>query len=509
MTNKIFNKFKIENLLCFFIIICPILDVASFIFRNYFNTSLSISTILRPLIPIVAITYLFFKDKIKLPLIIGGVTYTLYGIIHLYIFTFLQTESSYGSLLREFQYIVNYTFMIMNLFIYLYVFAFKNECKEEKIKKLKLSILISFTLYIALMYIAILVGKSSYTYTEDKMGLKGWFESGNSVGAILLIMLFVILPMITKNNKFRLWVTIDIILAIIYLTILLGTRVGLFGSILVIGIFFIIKAINSLKNKNKINKKVVGTSMGLFFIIAILIISFGSNTISRRKLLLERENDIYDTSIAESSHVTGDILNLVQKIKNNEIEESYMSKPVQAAILNLYEFNNMHKVPYTNMRLTQLVYNISLIKEQKNILLILFGNGYMTHYYELIFEMEVPAFLFNFGIYGFILFFIPFLLIAGYGFISILRYIKTIKVEQIMPILALCFGITLSFLAGYTFFNQSAATIIIVMCVFTIYEIINMKGEKIEENNIWDNKSNTWRGRESVSRHSKQTSGKV
>ena len=30
--NKIFT---IENLLCFFIVICPILDVASFIFRNY------------------------------------------------------------------------------------------------------------------------------------------------------------------------------------------------------------------------------------------------------------------------------------------------------------------------------------------------------------------------------------------------------------------------------------------------------------------------------------------
>ena len=55
--NKKHGKtFTMENILCFFIIVCPILDVASFLFRNYFNTFFSISTILRPIIPIIAIT---------------------------------------------------------------------------------------------------------------------------------------------------------------------------------------------------------------------------------------------------------------------------------------------------------------------------------------------------------------------------------------------------------------------------------------------------------------------
>ena len=43
--------FTMENLLCFFIIICPILDVSSFVFRNIFNTNISISTFVRPIIP--------------------------------------------------------------------------------------------------------------------------------------------------------------------------------------------------------------------------------------------------------------------------------------------------------------------------------------------------------------------------------------------------------------------------------------------------------------------------
>ena len=89
--NKIENKnhcriFTMENLLCLLIIICPILDVSSFIFRNFFNTNFSISTFVRPIIPIIAITYIFFKDKIKPQIIIAGIAYLGYAICHVYIF---------------------------------------------------------------------------------------------------------------------------------------------------------------------------------------------------------------------------------------------------------------------------------------------------------------------------------------------------------------------------------------------------------------------------------------
>ena len=160
------------------------------------------------------------------------------------------------------------------------------------------------------------------------------------------------------------------------------------------------------------------------------------------------------------------------------MSEEYMSKDVQAALIDLYNFNNNHKIPYTNMRMIQMVYHCSLVKEQSSLALILFGNGYMTHYYEMIFEMEVPAFLFNFGVYGFILYFMPFFIIAIVGIFYLIKNIKKISVEAIMSILGVSFAIATSLFSGYTFFNQSAATIITVMCVITINEIIKLKGEK-------------------------------
>lgn len=511
MMNKILKKITLENLLCLFIIICPILDSASFLFRNYFNTRLSISTIIRPIIPIIVITYIFIKDRIKTPLIFAGITYILYGIIHIYIFKYLQTESAYGNILRELQYIINYTFMIMNLFTYLYVFMFRKKCEENNINKLKKAMLVSFTIYVTLMFVAIISGTSSHTYVEDKMGYKGWFESGNTIGAIMIITLFILLPMVKKENnvKTNLWLGIVILFSIIYMTILLGTRIGLFGTIIVFVVYIICKIVYELLHNKKISKIALGIVVSTFSLIVILIVFLGSTTLSRRKLLKDREDDIYDNMQQEVSHVTGDILNLVNKIRNNEVSESYMKKDVQQAIIDLYNFNTEHKVPYTNMRLTQLIYHMSLIKEQKSILLILFGNGYMNHYYELIFEMEVPAFLFNFGIYGFTIFFIPFLVIAVYGGIFAIKNMKKINIECVMSILSLWFSIIISFLSGYTFFNQSAATLIIAVCVIVIYEIKKAKGENFEKDNIRNNELNAWRSREGISRYSKQISGKI
>lgn len=92
--NEKIRRISLENILCFFIIICPILDMVSFLFRNIFNTTMSPSTILRPIIPIIVIIYLFFKEnrKFKLYTFLIGIIYLIYAILHLYIFKTLQTR---------------------------------------------------------------------------------------------------------------------------------------------------------------------------------------------------------------------------------------------------------------------------------------------------------------------------------------------------------------------------------------------------------------------------------
>ena len=106
-----------EKILCLLIIICPILDMTSFIFRNVFHTNFSPSTFLRPIIPTIVIFYLFFKKdkKFKIITISMGVIYTIYAILHLYVYQNIITGSSYAGVTHEAQYLINYTYMIIKL----------------------------------------------------------------------------------------------------------------------------------------------------------------------------------------------------------------------------------------------------------------------------------------------------------------------------------------------------------------------------------------------------------
>ena len=151
----------LENLLCLYIIICPILDIASFLFRNYFNTYFSPSTIIRPLIPIICFTILFFKENNKINFVfilnlLKKQKSGLYSLIHLYFFQKLHNGSSYGSIKNELQYIINYSLLIVNLYLFYAIIKDKS--------RLKKAVYISLIIYVISIYFSILTNTSSHTY---------------------------------------------------------------------------------------------------------------------------------------------------------------------------------------------------------------------------------------------------------------------------------------------------------------------------------------------------------
>ena len=465
--NKI-KKISVENILEIFIIICPILDSLSFIFRNMLNVNFSPATIIRAVVPVILLIYLFFKNdkKFKKDMIIIGITYLIYGIIHLYLFQTTITKSSYSNIIHEAQYIVNYTFLIINLINFLYIFSKDKKCFE----KLSKSILISNMIYIGLIYLSIFTKTSSNTYIEEKIGYKGWFESGNSLGTILILSLFIIILNI-KNKKYRKIVIPFLILDGIFLTILLGTRTGLVGFILVLMIYFIVDLIYGIfKNKEKIKKKIV-IGIATISIIVLGVMAVGSATIQRRKHLHDIEKNIFDETKKQEAHITGDLMDIRDKIVNKNLEEGYMNEPQKKSILELYDIANKLEIKNNDQRSQQLIYNYLLAKNQKDFRYILFGNGYMANFRELILEMEIPAFLFNFGIYGFILYFVPFLLIFIVGLIEGIKNIKKIDKEYIILEIACGFTFLLSFFAGYTFFNSSSMIIIVTINTMLVNKI--------------------------------------
>lgn len=467
------KKIRLEHILCFYIILCPVLDIASFLFRNYFDINISISTFLRPIIPIILAIYIFIKANKKHKFILLGITlvYITYGIIHLIVMKNFITGCSYGGVIQELQYVINYSFLIVNLIVFFYTFTnIKWRTKEieegkNKSEKIRMSMLIMSAIYMITIYIAILTGTSSYTYKEEQIGYKGWIESGNSLGAILCISLFIILPLI-KNKKYRIPTIVLIILIGIYLVTLIGTRTGLIGFFIAVAVFITIEVLFS---KNKI--AIIG-----FVILAIAVITVGlvgSNTLKRRNQMNESQYTIIDESTGEVGHMTGDMLKIKNKILAGTLEEGYMSEAQKEAVLDLNEYTTKHKIAGNDTRLQQLMYNIYLVKEQKSVVGIFFGNGFETNFREMIMENELASLLLNFGIIGFLIYVGPFIEILIYSLIKAIKKIKNkekIKTEYLMSICALILIFGLSYLSGYIFFNSSIMIIISAVCASLNFE---------------------------------------
>ena len=464
---KINTKNLMENLLVIFLILCPIFDILSFIFRNIFNTSISPSTILRPIIPLIVFIDIFIKSKHKLKIFIITAIYGIYAILHLLLFNTANTGFSYSNVVHEMQYVMNYTFTIIILFIYICTFKDKDKGKLQK------GVISAVSIYIASILLSLITNTSSSTYIEEGTGIKGWFESGNSISAVLVLSLFVLLS--NGNKNYKKIIIGEIIILGIFLCLLIGTRVGLLGFIIALVSFIFAEIVEKLIKNTKINKKIVVGGIFAIIVVLIIVTVIGSNTIERRKHLKEIESNIVDGSTNQEAHITGDLMEIKEKIDNNQIENTYMNEAQKKSILELYDIANKLEISNNDQRMQQLIYNALLVKNQANPLLIIFGNGYMNQYRELVLEMDIPAFLFNFGVLGFLLYLGPFLAIFAYGVYFGIRKIKKIDAEYIMYTLGLGLAFAISVFSGYVFFNMSTVTFIAVICALLINKICTIK----------------------------------
>ena len=471
------KKITMESFLYLYIILCPILDCLSFIFRNLYKTSISPSTIIRPVCVLLVSLYVFIKDKKQRKIFIfAGLAYGIYAIIHLYIFTTIQNRSSYGGIIHELQYLVNYTFMILNLYMYLYILV-----KNKNTHKLYKCILISISIYIISIYLAIITGTSSYTYSLEEIGYKGWFESGNSLSAIFTLSLFILLNIFKKNklsNKIKKVTFVIILLIGIFLISLIGTRVGLLGFILAIGMFGIAHIIYNIINKIAIRKILIisGIVTAVTMIVfTIVFTTYGSKTIDRRKKVEEMASKLVDETTNEKIHITGDMYKIKKQIEVGNIEQDYMSKEEQQAVLSLNEIAKKYNLSTEDMRTLQLIYNIELANNQSNLIYRLFGNGYVCQYREMILEMEPLAIILNFGILGFVLYLIPFISVYGYSVYKGIICFRKIDTEYIMLVFGGGLAFVLSVLSGYIFFNASTTMIIILINVLLVNKTKEMK----------------------------------
>lgn len=452
------KTFKIESLFYLFLIISPFFDAASFLLHTYVpDLKISLTAILRPIIPMILLLSIFITEKKeKKKIILGGLVYCLYAIGHLYFYQRNLTGSAYGGVFSEAQYVFNYTYMIA-LFYLTYYFL-----KKDKLPQLSKYTFYFLLGYVFLLYLALLTGTSSHTYIDGN-GYKGWNASGNSVCSILLLTSCLVLPEIKKEKKWYLFVMM--ILIGIYLMFLLGTRTALVGFPFILIVYGICLLLFR-KGKVRTFLRKYSWKLAVLFLILVgggIFLLSKSETFSRQKDLSDQGSVVVDAVTGKSAHITGDATKYVKQIQDGEMAEEFMDKAQQKALLALYQKGNEWNLQVKERRVQQLIYHTYLVKEQHDPFRILFGNGYHANYYEMVLEMELPALLYNFGILGFILYFGPFLWMLGKSVVVFVRKRKKVDSTYVFYLFTEFFAIVLSFLCGYTFFHVSCMLIIIIL----------------------------------------------
>ena len=509
-SKKVKKSFYAENLICLFIILNPILDIISFLVRNHFSeypeTASSITALIRPIIPMILSIYVFIKasNESKRKLLLLVFVYLLYAVEHMLICLDSFKVWSYGTPMRELSFIINYTFFILTIIVFKSIIGSDSKLKIAKhskdviAKKVSNSVVIALAIYIVSIFISIITKTSSYTYPEVDIGYKGWIESGNSLSIFLIVSFGFLLSMIKIPNKkdgiiCQVGYVTLAIATMIYLVFLMGTRVGLYGTFIILVIWALLQLI--------IDKNIKLFVIGII-VITILggcVYKFGTATFNRRSQLeqanqeseeiyaIESQNEEIPVNIdgpkefeepdEEKKHVTKDIEDVHNKIKKNDVPVDYMTTPQKESIKKLYEEANQKQLDSNDNRSQQLIYHINLVKQERDVYKVFFGNGFQTPPGELILEKEFLALIFNFGICGFLLFYSPILIALIWAIVKILKFIfknrkenllkviRKISSENYMKIFLITLVVALSIAIGYILFNVSNSTIIATIII--------------------------------------------
>ena len=167
---------------------------------------------------------------------------------------------------------------------------------------------------------------------------------------------------------------------------LFGTRTALFGSILVVLLYFFCSLFHRFRKNVHLTKKQISISLVVLILLVVSLGIGGSTAMKRRQNLKEVGDTMIDPMTGEVTHLTGDLTRFVQEIKEKDLSIS-MSSEQQQALLKTYQTANDIELSNSNRRVQQLLYHHYYYQEELSVSTVLFGTGYLNNYPELTLEM--------------------------------------------------------------------------------------------------------------------------
>ena len=229
---------KKNNLVYIIILLMPLIDLLSSLSNRIMPNIISAGTIVKGLIIVACVLYVLLLSKSKYRRISILYFLIIFAYFILY-FVFKIDLLSINNFVQESNYLFKFIYFPVVLFGLLNYFD-TMEFEKQKLNKIMIG---SFIFYITIIIVPTLLNINFNSYTNiNYFGSIGWFYSANEVSTALLLMFPFVYTLLEKNKI----LTIIIFLLGLYAISLVGTKVTLFG-IIIITILIFICAI--LKNK--------------------------------------------------------------------------------------------------------------------------------------------------------------------------------------------------------------------------------------------------------------------
>lgn len=439
---KKLKEITIEKLIIIYVLIQPILDVATSLCLEYISPYLTLGILIRTMFMGLIIIYSLFKADKKSR--IKSLIY--YGLVGIYMCIFLfvsYSQNETNMILAQIKGLIRAFYFPLVLVALYSIFNNKNMKIDNKY------FIWTLAEYTLIMLIAKIAGIAYPTYKYGlNSGTVGLFYAANETGAILSIISPLLAIELLKDKKINI-INILTLILFIFSILEMGTKVPFLAFIILYVLFFIICLIKTFAQKSKkkyVIKNVCTLIIGLVILFTLAYTPVGKN--------IEANYDIKFIKLIKCINIYKPA---VDETPKPEIEE-----PADIGVTEIVSGRN----ELLKKNLERYMKSDTIAK--------IFGNGYLAYkdgelQINKLVEIDYFDIFFSHGIVGAIILFIPLICMLVTVIIKTLKHVMNIfKNEEIFLywyIIGIGLGIALA--AGHVL-TAPAVSIYIILILLNL-----------------------------------------
>ncbi|HZH59069.1 MAG TPA: O-antigen ligase family protein [Metabacillus sp.] len=417
---KDLSNITYERLFLIFVVIQPLIDLATSFSLIYLKSELTLGTIIRFLIMSSGVVYLIFNifpNKKRMLIYL----FLLFTFFTLNVFNNLITKDPVA-VTSEIKFILKSSYFIIMLFSYIVVFYKLKEATADWYKSIEKHIVYTMSLIGTVMVLSAITNTAFNSYQYEKIGHKGWFFAGNELGAIMSIcfpitILYALRATKTVKQIYR-WIPAIIL---VYSLLALGTKVG-YGAAVITSLSALVMV---LIEYFVLKRKEYSTNIWIITCILVGIVLY--------------------TPFSPISYNTHTHLNIIKmkeppkqgKDSTGEQPEEINEAELQSLMLSgRDQYLSIHKEYFADAPISQK----------------LLGMGYGGNYTDSpkLIEMDFHDLFFSFGIVGFMLYLVPIIfIIIRLIWKAVIDVKKVFSTENVIIAVGISLGFGIALFAGH------------------------------------------------------------